>query len=561
MRPTRRHPNLAQQTPWRFQVDKRGRGWLSDGDLRRFFQIVVPDISSGQVRYLQVMLDHDNDGKVSYHDVHHLAALSKRIGLAFPVKTHLDATDVLKRSAIYMFDRKLGPSEFYCRFDSRRQQRLGKRDIATIINVVMKSASAAETRRLANEFMQLFDEDCDGFISEAEFVGAMTWAAIDLHTDCADDGRGLLSRSLTCLTAEHCMLRHVEAAGAPLSSVLQQTSSLTGGQSRRLEMGSAMAAAQHIDQSTMVQLLDVLEAEVKVCKEFEVAYAQRLNWERSAAAASGAPNAAAACARGGTLQRRCGPPVLATAVQAAKRGHGGPVSGMGKGALEAQGAAVACGDAGNIAAYTPPRPAKKIPAIAKDSHLLTGTSTRNNYAHAMIEHAGEMAAVANDVSARARVYPAGGPEPLKPATLVLDRRRERCDNDGGGIMTMMLFNSAAKSAKVLRPASAQPLGNQPVLTQCYRSHATSSSPTRGTNMAKAPLDMHGCQHGDQPAPRGQSALVRGKGTIGGRQHVAFPSAASALQQPMLPAAARRDSSDVQPVSHTALMLGLQSLQV
>ena len=73
-------------------MDKQGRGWLDTQQLYRFVTMLVPDVSPGQLRYLQVMLDHDGDGRVSYTDLHHLATLSKQTGIPFNVKSALDAT-------------------------------------------------------------------------------------------------------------------------------------------------------------------------------------------------------------------------------------------------------------------------------------------------------------------------------------------------------------------------------------------------------------------------------------------------------------------------------------
>ena len=48
------------------QVDKDGRGRLTQAQLHRFCRLIVPDVSPGQVDYLAVMLDHDGDGCVSF---------------------------------------------------------------------------------------------------------------------------------------------------------------------------------------------------------------------------------------------------------------------------------------------------------------------------------------------------------------------------------------------------------------------------------------------------------------------------------------------------------------
>jgi Ca2+-binding EF-hand superfamily protein len=203
------------------QVDKRGRGWLDQQELYRFCSLMVADISPGQLRYLEVMLDHDGDRRVSFPDVQHLATISRRTGLTFTVKSDLDATDVLKKAAVYMFDKRLSISEFYQRFDDHSTQRLGKQQLQKMIRVVMKGASGAEVAHLVREFVKVFDVDCDGHISPKEWEHAVAegepalpqledgWGAIDTRTDFQDQGQTLTSNTIRRMRSEHAMLRKV----------------------------------------------------------------------------------------------------------------------------------------------------------------------------------------------------------------------------------------------------------------------------------------------------------------------------------------------------------------
>lgn len=151
----------------------------------------------------------------------HLATLSKRTGLLFSVKAQLDATDVIKKAAVYMFDKRLTTKEFFVRFDDQNIQKLGKKAIATIIRVVMKAASPAESSVLVKEFIKVFDMDCDGSISIPEWERAMEegqprlpeladdWGTIDMRTDFKDQGKSLNTNTIERLQAEHAVLRKV----------------------------------------------------------------------------------------------------------------------------------------------------------------------------------------------------------------------------------------------------------------------------------------------------------------------------------------------------------------
>ena len=568
------------------QEDKNGRGWLTRPEFARFCQHIVPGATAGEIRYLEVMLDHDSDGHVSFHDVHHLADVAKRTGLAFPVKTRLDATDVLKRVAVFMFDKGLTAAAFFRRFDTSGLQRLSKRQLATVLHVVMKSATSAEARQMVNEFVRLFDVDGDGLVSQAEFVRAMelgepqlpaledAWGPMDTRTDFGSGASHPLSgRALERLAGEHAVLRRVEAAGSPLTALLQQVSSLTGGRSRTLEMGSAKAAAQHIDATAMQALLTQLQAEVALCKEFEVAYASRLNLERNSSAAgarttrakgSGRVQQTEGAAASGPAPRRAGPHinasaehVLEAAMQAANQravaGQGGARQQAGPVRLPAGSPGVVAAprqdDSVNVVPYSPPREARHIPVISKRSHLLHETEARTNYMHAMIERAGDMAALVNDVSARASGYPAAGPGPIQPSETAWEKRRRRVEEFGGSRQTVALLAHAGQPPAIPlgRPVSAAPRCSSPppLRQRPHSAHAAAATP---------------------PSTSGASALNREAAEpTGGREAPsAFPPASAALQRPLLPVGAHRDAqwrTSPPVLSHGELMMGLENLDL
>ena len=131
----------------------------------------------------------------------------------------LAAADVLKCAAVFMFDRHLLIEEFYARFDDNNTLRLGGAALAKLIKGVMPAVSPAEIKKLAAEFIAVFDVDCDGFISPSEFKRAMEigepelpqleehWDIIDIRGK--DQGRGCISHSLDRLQSEHAVLRKV----------------------------------------------------------------------------------------------------------------------------------------------------------------------------------------------------------------------------------------------------------------------------------------------------------------------------------------------------------------
>ena len=488
------------------QADKHGHGWLSDAELHTFCQAAVPDASPAQLRYLRVMLDLHGAGHVPFRDVQCLANVCRNTGLAFPVKSTLDATDILTRVSVYLFDTRLTLAQFLRRFDKRKLERLDRSDVAAIVRVVLRSASRAQAARLVLDAFARFDEDSDGYISYEEFRCAVELGqpqVTALEQQCAAagalagvgaraDARGeALESSLKRLEGEHAALRHVEAGGSRSSTLMQQLSSLTGGRSRRLGMGSAKAAAQHVDCAALLALRGSLCAELDTCKEFEVAFARRINAEYGAedppaAQQVGATDAAAAAPRRAGAR---GAPQLATADVAAERARkarersespargprSAPQGSTKTGRVRArrvsagnQGqarvglcACVVAMDESNVAPWVAPRQAKQIPALAQPSTLLASTEARRNYMVSMIDHAGNVCAQAHTAASRTGEYPVNGPGSLHPLDTAWERRRKKYVQQGGGRETTLVFDRhAARHARVKqrqRPATAGPM--------------------------------------------------------------------------------------------------------
>lgn len=182
----------------------------------------------------------------------------------------------------------------------------------------------------------------------------------------------------------------VERNGKPMSALLQQISSQTGGRSRKLDMGSAKAAAQHVNGAAVQGLLDQVKDELDLCKEFEVAYAKRLNLEHSLGTRGPGTSASVRAPANSNTQ------TIRIAALPARQGT------------------VKCNEESALQ-QNKRRPALKIPTIASTSNLLRGTTARRMYRDALL--AGEdRTALVNDVSSRSSGYPAQGPGVLKQTT-------------------------------------------------------------------------------------------------------------------------------------------------
>ena len=157
-------------------------------------------------------------------------------------------------------------------------------------------------------------------------------------------------------------------------------------------MGSAKAAAQHVNNATVQALLDQVKAELDVCKQFEVAYAKRLNLEQSLGtrSPSTAPGARPASV---PHSQKAGGMTIATRPE--------PVKHVEESALQ----------------QNKRRPAQKIPTIAPTSNLLRGTVARIKYREAVLAGAENSPGQAMDVSTRSSGYPTPSAGALKPGKL------------------------------------------------------------------------------------------------------------------------------------------------
>ena len=478
------------------QHDKRSRGWLDNSEFLALCQSAVPGVTPGQVQYLAAMLDHDCNGRVSFKDLQHLASVHRATGLHIPVKAGLDHADVLKRCAVLIYDKRASVSWLFARFDSRKAQQWTVEDVATLVRKVMRCGNKAEADRLVRTFMSVVDQDGDGLIQEADLQRAM--ASGDVHLPALDsewaetgvNGEpGLLATSLAQLDTEHQVLQQVEAAGSQLSLLLQQISSITGGRSRKLDMGSAKAAAQRVDIDSLHQMRADLANELDSCKDFEAALADKLNTERAEFAGVAAGTSKASAQRGAVggapevrktgatpAQSMIGhtpraPSLPASPKSAAvwkQRGAatGAPaLPGAGTGGKQARDIATPAtrsdmrtlgGDAANVANWKPPRTAKSIPELPQDSHLLASTEVRRNYMVSAVAHVDSVAERSRGVASRTGAYPASGPGALSPPKLPWDRRRQKYIQTGGGRETTLVFGRhAALHGGNKRPESAK----------------------------------------------------------------------------------------------------------
>jgi hypothetical protein len=271
-------------------------------------------------------------------------------------------------------------------------------------------------------------------------------------------------------------------------------------------MGSAKAAAEHINPASLEQLLARLNMETQRCQHFEKAYSARLSAERPMHVTSASRKAEDQAASSETPSRDLQRPASA-------------------------------------------RSTTRVSVIASASNLLKSTANAHNYRRAMIAHAADTEHMANDVSTRACGYPAAGPGHLKPAMTAWQSIRLR----------------EAKEDHAPRPSSA-PSGRQRSGTS--RVVRGKAGTRRGTSKVKgdlgsAMLRVHQEHTGDHAPDQAPHAGVPSSTQLPGTQMHLLPTTEDQAQEPALPSSelqvtlsAVRSRHQHELVDHSAVMHAL-----
>lgn len=106
-----------------------GDGLLSHAELGGLVRRFLPNVSEGALRYFEVMIDTNGDGKVSYKEFVRALKESRKAHVALRVKSGLEVTDLLRRLRMHMASTAADVPRVFQRFDTDQSGLLDHREV------------------------------------------------------------------------------------------------------------------------------------------------------------------------------------------------------------------------------------------------------------------------------------------------------------------------------------------------------------------------------------------------------------------------------------------------
>mmetsp|Transcript_4901 Transcript_4901/g.13669 ORF Transcript_4901/g.13669 Transcript_4901/m.13669 type:complete len:1418 (+) Transcript_4901:25-4278(+) len=296
------------------QVNKKCDGKLDSGELGALLRRVLPNISSSQIRYLQVMLDNDGNDAISYRELAETIRICKRAGVAVKARDGVELVDILRKLAMKQIKEALTVSELFTKYDTTRSGFLEKVHVSRMLKALMPAASPSELGDMAEAFWAV-DTNGDNRISREEFSRAMLRGgadALDLRSGGADQSLCGFDQEELAVAALQLKLMSANSGGkggpkkpadaeylaggaasreeeadmsergdgSAVRKLMFQLCSVTAGTIRSFDMGSAKAAAEYIDMGPIQATRNRLEEEYEKMAVFEKQYGGRVLIEK-----------------------------------------------------------------------------------------------------------------------------------------------------------------------------------------------------------------------------------------------------------------------------------------
>lgn len=158
--------------------DQQRRGWLKPDELGRLIQHFLPHVSKGDLKYFQVMIDANGDGKIEYEEFLN-AAREARDDEQRAAQRTLEVTDVLQRLSDYMRNDETDFYRQFSRFDVNNNGVLDPTEVAMLLKAAMPALTPQQLRYILAHLKQ-YDLDGDGCLSAKEILVAMRAVNVSL---------------------------------------------------------------------------------------------------------------------------------------------------------------------------------------------------------------------------------------------------------------------------------------------------------------------------------------------------------------------------------------------
>ncbi|KAG2427358.1 hypothetical protein HXX76_012552 [Chlamydomonas incerta] len=158
--------------------DKGAKGYLEPAELGQLVQHFLPNqVSAGDVKYFQVMVDRNHDGQITYAEFLE-AAKSSRAEEQAARERSMDARTALQLVSEYIRTSGTEVRAAFGRFDSNRNGLLEPRELAQMLRTTIPRITDQQLRYVLAH-LHGFDLDGDGCLSYREFCIAMR--AVDVR--------------------------------------------------------------------------------------------------------------------------------------------------------------------------------------------------------------------------------------------------------------------------------------------------------------------------------------------------------------------------------------------
>lgn len=161
------------------QVDADGSGCLSAAELADLVVALLPDATEAQLRYFQVMLDYDGDGRITYEEFVQAIRDCRSAGAAARGKDSVELADVMAKAAAAVAGDRQRAWDVFQRFDADEDGVLDSRELARFFKAVLPGLTAAEVRMLLAHAYEL-DVNGDGYLDFNELLLALRAVSIQL---------------------------------------------------------------------------------------------------------------------------------------------------------------------------------------------------------------------------------------------------------------------------------------------------------------------------------------------------------------------------------------------
>ncbi|GIL82053.1 hypothetical protein Vretifemale_10957 [Volvox reticuliferus] len=173
--------------------DSGSKGWLAPEELGRLVEHFLPggQVTPGDIKYFQVMVDRNQDGRITYEEFLE-AARSCRAEEAATRQLTTDVTRALQLVSDYVRNYGVEIRTAFSSFDVNRNGLLEPRELARLLRTAVTPPLSDQQLRYALAHLHAYDMDGDGCLSYREFCIAMR--AVDARARVAGGREEVLLR-------------------------------------------------------------------------------------------------------------------------------------------------------------------------------------------------------------------------------------------------------------------------------------------------------------------------------------------------------------------------------